>query len=403
MHDIAAALRVSIGLLLRRLRQVRPDDELTVPESSALARLDRTGPATPGALAKVEQISPQSMGATIAALEARGLVERHADPADGRRVVLSVTGAGLELLRNKRGARTEQMAQALSAGFTAAELRQLLRPHRCSSDWRRASDGGRADQGRPVQVGGAVEHDRRRVHVRSRRLDRHHRAAGDLPRHPSRSAGAGQRRLPAVDDHGVPAGAGRARGHPRPPRRHVRPGQDLQRGLRGLHRRLDPAVVRSVPRRPRRALADRLAGAAGRRRVHADGQLGRDPDRRVPRRPARLRPRHQPGRGHRRPVHRPGGGRPAGRHRLARGVLGQRAGRGLRHALGLPHAAGQRGTAPWPHRLVGQHHLRRRPERGADRHHRRHPALPRSRHGLDQPRGHRHAGLRRRCCWRSSP
>src|ERR1700719_1438298 len=126
VHDIAAALRVSIGLLLRRLRQVRPEDELTLPESSALARLDRTGPATPGALAKLEQISPQSMGATVAALEARGLVGRHPDPADGRRVVLSVTAAGLEVLRNKRGARTEQLAQALSTGFTAAELRQLM-------------------------------------------------------------------------------------------------------------------------------------------------------------------------------------------------------------------------------------------------------------------------------------
>jgi len=125
VHDIAAALRVSVGMLLRRLRQVRPDDELTLPESSALARLDRIGPATPGALAKVEQISPQSMGATLAALEARGLIARQPDPADGRRVVLSVTEAGLELLRNKRGARTEQLAQALSAGFTAAELRQL--------------------------------------------------------------------------------------------------------------------------------------------------------------------------------------------------------------------------------------------------------------------------------------
>jgi DNA-binding MarR family transcriptional regulator len=125
VQEIAAALRVSIGLLLRRLRQVRPDDELTLPQSAALARLDRTGPATPGALAKIEQISPQSMGATLGALEARGLVERHPDPADGRRVVLSVTGAGLELLRNKRGARTERMSQALSAGFTAAELGQL--------------------------------------------------------------------------------------------------------------------------------------------------------------------------------------------------------------------------------------------------------------------------------------
>ena len=125
VHDIAAALRVSVGMLLRRLRQVRPDDELSLPESSALARLDRIGPATPGALAKVEQISPQSMGATLAALEARRLIERRPDPADGRRVVLSVTEAGLQLLRNKRGARTEQLAQALSAGFTQAELRQL--------------------------------------------------------------------------------------------------------------------------------------------------------------------------------------------------------------------------------------------------------------------------------------
>jgi DNA-binding MarR family transcriptional regulator len=125
VRDIAAALRVSVGMLLRRLRQVRPDDELSLPESSALARLDRIGPATPGALAKVEQISPQSMGATLGALEARGLIDRRPDPADGRRVVLSVTEAGLELLRNKRGARTEQLAQALSAGFTPAELREL--------------------------------------------------------------------------------------------------------------------------------------------------------------------------------------------------------------------------------------------------------------------------------------
>ena len=125
VREVAAALRVSIGLLLRRLRQVRPEDELTLPESSALTRLDRTGPATPGALAKLEQISPQSMGATLGALEARGLVGRRADPADGRRVVLSVTPAGLDLLRSKRSARTGQLAQALSTGFTAAELRQL--------------------------------------------------------------------------------------------------------------------------------------------------------------------------------------------------------------------------------------------------------------------------------------
>ncbi|HEY7430990.1 MAG TPA: MarR family transcriptional regulator [Streptosporangiaceae bacterium] len=124
--EVAAALQVSIGLLKRQLRQAQVEGELTLPETSALARLDRGGPATPGALAKLEQISPQSMGATVAALEARGLLARQPDPADGRRVVLSVSEAGREALRRRRNARTEQLAKALSAGFAPAELRQLL-------------------------------------------------------------------------------------------------------------------------------------------------------------------------------------------------------------------------------------------------------------------------------------
>ncbi len=125
VEQLAAALRVGIGLLLRRLRQVRPDGELTLAESSALVRLGRSGPATPGALAKQEQISPQSMGATLAALEARGLVQRQPDPADGRRVVLSMTAAGLEVLRSKRDARVGQLARALATEFDATELDQL--------------------------------------------------------------------------------------------------------------------------------------------------------------------------------------------------------------------------------------------------------------------------------------
>jgi DNA-binding MarR family transcriptional regulator len=124
--EVAGALRVSIGLLLRRLRQVRGEGELTLPESSALARLDRGGPATASALARLEQISPQSMGATLASLEAKGLIERRPDPGDGRRVMLSVTGAGLQWLRSKRNTSIEQLAKTLSAGFTPAELQVLL-------------------------------------------------------------------------------------------------------------------------------------------------------------------------------------------------------------------------------------------------------------------------------------
>jgi DNA-binding MarR family transcriptional regulator len=124
--EVARVLRVSVGLLLRRLRQTRVDGELTLPETSALARLDRGGPATGADLAKVEQISPQSMGATLAALETRGLVVRGADAEDGRRVVFSISKAGGQAMNNRRNARTEQLARALSTGFTQAELKRLI-------------------------------------------------------------------------------------------------------------------------------------------------------------------------------------------------------------------------------------------------------------------------------------
>jgi DNA-binding MarR family transcriptional regulator len=126
VNEIAETLRESVGLLLRRLRQVPAEGELTLPESAALTRLDRGGPTTASALARLERISPQSIGATLAGLEERGLVERRGDPADGRRVVLSVTEAGHKTMRNRRNARTEQLARALSTGFTRAELDQLM-------------------------------------------------------------------------------------------------------------------------------------------------------------------------------------------------------------------------------------------------------------------------------------
>src|SRR6185437_10588457 len=76
--EVAGALRVSVGMLVRKLKQLSAaaDEELTVPETSALSRLDRGGPAASSDLARLERISPQSMGATIAALEQRGLIAR---------------------------------------------------------------------------------------------------------------------------------------------------------------------------------------------------------------------------------------------------------------------------------------------------------------------------------------
>ncbi|MFI9600282.1 MarR family winged helix-turn-helix transcriptional regulator [Streptomyces sp. NPDC052043] len=124
--EVASVLLAGISGLVRRVRQVPVDGGLTMPERTALSRLDRSGPTTSSALARQVQITAQAMGATLSALRTRGLVERHPDPNDGRRMVLSVTDAGVQALKDKRNARAELIARSLTSGaFTPAELEQL--------------------------------------------------------------------------------------------------------------------------------------------------------------------------------------------------------------------------------------------------------------------------------------
>ncbi len=65
----AGELRALLGRLSRRLRQTSVAGELTLPQASVLSLLEREGPATPGALATKERITPQSMGTILVSLE----------------------------------------------------------------------------------------------------------------------------------------------------------------------------------------------------------------------------------------------------------------------------------------------------------------------------------------------
>jgi DNA-binding MarR family transcriptional regulator len=123
-NEVAAALKLNVGLFVRRLRQLASDD-LTGPEQSTLSRLERDGPASASDLARAEQVTPQAVGPMVAGLEERGLVMRSPDPKDGRRVLLSVTKPGLEALRDKRSARVERIAKVLTEDFSRAELKTV--------------------------------------------------------------------------------------------------------------------------------------------------------------------------------------------------------------------------------------------------------------------------------------
>jgi DNA-binding MarR family transcriptional regulator len=58
-------------------------------------------------------MKPQSMGATIAALEERGLVERKAHPTDGRQVNIELTPKGVAVRKSAVDAKRKWLAEAI--------------------------------------------------------------------------------------------------------------------------------------------------------------------------------------------------------------------------------------------------------------------------------------------------
>jgi DNA-binding MarR family transcriptional regulator len=123
---VAAAFRLVVGRIARRLRQQHAVGDVTLSEVSVLARLEADGAASPGALADLERVRPQAMAATLAGLAERGLVSRRSDVDDGRRALLTVTAAGRKVLLDRRSESTGRLAAVLEAEFSPAERRRLL-------------------------------------------------------------------------------------------------------------------------------------------------------------------------------------------------------------------------------------------------------------------------------------
>jgi DNA-binding MarR family transcriptional regulator len=104
----------AVGLLVRRVRAAAASHELSLTESAVLARLAKDGPATIADLARAESMKPQSMGATISALEEMALVERKPHPTDGRQLNIELTGKGLDVRTRHGDAKRTWLAQAIA-------------------------------------------------------------------------------------------------------------------------------------------------------------------------------------------------------------------------------------------------------------------------------------------------
>lgn len=121
MSATATGLRVVLGQLKRRLSDEMRPGGLTSSQIAVIAHLARGECDTVSALAKAEGMRPQSMGTIVSSLQSAGLLAGTADPADGRRTVLTLTAAAIDLIAASRAAREDWLFQSIQTKLTPAE------------------------------------------------------------------------------------------------------------------------------------------------------------------------------------------------------------------------------------------------------------------------------------------
>jgi len=127
IKQVELAVRARLDSLLRPAG-------LTALQYTALTVLERHPDLSAPQLARNSFVTNQSMADMITALEGRGLIARHRDQADRRRLVVALTAAGRHLLDGYRD-RVAALEAEMIAGLSAAEvssLRHIL--HTCHAN-----------------------------------------------------------------------------------------------------------------------------------------------------------------------------------------------------------------------------------------------------------------------------
>ncbi|MGA7398105.1 MAG: MarR family transcriptional regulator [Solirubrobacterales bacterium] len=98
----------------RRLRQEAGSD-LSPTALTALASVERHGPVTPTGLAELEGVKRPTATRVINHLAEAGMIERHADPEDGRSCRLELTNQGVDYLEEHRSRKSAYLARLLDS------------------------------------------------------------------------------------------------------------------------------------------------------------------------------------------------------------------------------------------------------------------------------------------------
>ena len=102
-----ALYALAAGVIRRRSRP------LSLTALSTLATLEQSGPRRLTDLAIAEEITQPSMTSLVTQLEQLGFAERRRDSGDARVVLVAVTRAGRQLMRERRRAGAQVMTELI--------------------------------------------------------------------------------------------------------------------------------------------------------------------------------------------------------------------------------------------------------------------------------------------------
>ncbi|ORW93992.1 hypothetical protein AWB92_12475 [Mycobacterium sp. IEC1808] len=121
-HD----LRVVFSRLRRQLLASADNSGLTPPQLAILSRLGKEGPMSAADLAHAEKVRPQAITPTLGALSAKRLIKRRPDPTDRRRIVVSLSAAGENVVSGRNRIADEWLTNALSRHCTQRERQTII-------------------------------------------------------------------------------------------------------------------------------------------------------------------------------------------------------------------------------------------------------------------------------------
>ena len=123
-NDAWEALLTAHASLVRRFSAQDVWGDLSMKEYDVLYTLSKCqDPIRLSELNRHVLLSQPALSRLVERLAERGLVERHADPADGRGVRLSLTAAGRTTQRAIGRRHARSVTQAMTAGLNRAVLR----------------------------------------------------------------------------------------------------------------------------------------------------------------------------------------------------------------------------------------------------------------------------------------